>query len=115
MKRLQEVGTAPSEDGLEDVVQEQQQDVVESLLTPQRSVGTLPAKIRLMVVALTLYVWNVPLSRIAQWLGISKSSAYNWVIGLAVALFPVIQAWITEGVKAHKGRFLVKILHVFDF
>lgn len=99
MKRLQEVGTAVSDDDLEEVVQEQQQDAVEPLFTPHCSVGALPVKMRLMVVALTLYFWNVPLSRIAQWLGISKSTAYNWVIGLAVALFPVIQVWITEGVK----------------
>lgn len=98
MKRLQAVGTAVSDDDLAEVVQEQQQDAVEPLVTPHCSVGAIPAKMRLMVVALTLYFWNVPLSRIARWLGVSKSTAYNWVIGLAVGLFPVIQAWMATGV-----------------
>ena len=68
------------------------------LLTPYAPVSGLSSTVRMMVVALTLYFWNVPLSRIAQWLGISTTTAYNWVIGLAVALYPLIQGWITEGV-----------------
>lgn len=81
------------------VVQAQQQDAVESLLTPGRAVSSLPWKIRLMVAAMTLYFWNVPLSRIAQWLDVSNRTVYDWVMGQAVALFPTIQAWISERVQ----------------
>ncbi len=99
IRELEELGMSVPEAACDDVVQVQQEGAVSSLLNPSASVSALPAKIRLMVVALTLYFWNVPLSRIALWLGISKTTVYNWVIGLAVALFPIIQAWMVNGVK----------------
>lgn len=97
--QLEELGTSAPETQCDEVVQTQQGQAVQGLLTPHAPVQGLSARIRLMVVALTLYFWNVPLSRIARWLGVSKTTAYNWVIGLAVALFPVMQAWIANGVK----------------
>ncbi len=99
MKQLEELGTPVPEAAYDEVVQVQQERAVSSLLTPHASVSALPTNIRLMVVALTLYFWNVPLSRIARWLGVGKTTAYNWVIGLTVALFPIIQAWMTKRVK----------------
>lgn len=97
--QLEELGTPTPETTCDEVVQTQQTQAMTLLLSPHAAVNALSAKIRLMAVALTLYFWNVPLSRIAQWLGVSKTTVYNWVIGLAVALFPVIQAWIANGVK----------------
>ena len=99
IRQLEELGTLVPETACDDVVQVQQEQAVSPLLTPDVSVSALPPRIRLMVVALTLYFWNVPLSRIALWLGVSKTTVYNWVIGLAVALFPIIQAWIANGAK----------------
>ena len=52
-----------------------------------------------MVFAMNLYFWNVPLSRLGMWLGKDKSTMYGWVIGLAVALFPVIYSWMLGRVK----------------
>jgi len=96
--QLAALGTPMSEVTSDEVVQVQQEQAVSGLLTPHAPVSALPSTIRIMVVALTLYFWNVPLSRIAQWLGVSKTTVYNWVIGLAVALFPIIQAWMANGV-----------------
>jgi transposase-like protein len=47
-----------------------------------------------MVMAFTLYYWNVPLSRIALWMNVSPSTVLNWVTGLAVTLFPLIHPWL---------------------
>lgn len=60
----------------------------------------MPVKIRLMVVAFPLYSWNVPLTRIAFWMGVSPSTILNWVTGLAVVLYPLMHAWIVEQVTA---------------
>jgi transposase-like protein len=90
--------TTPEAD--EVVVQRQQATAVAGLLTPGAPVARIAWRIRLMVVALTLYFWNVPVSRIGQWLGLSKTTAYQWVIGLAVALYPAIHAVIAARVKA---------------
>ncbi len=102
LTQLEELGTSAPQETCEDVVQAQQEHALSLLLNPHVAVSTLSSKIRLMVVAMTLYFWNVPLSRIARWLGISKSTAYNWVIGLAVALFPIIQAWMAKKVKGSR-------------
>jgi len=82
------------------VVQQQQAESVPLLLRPGLDVPEIPARIRLMVLALTRYFWKGPLSRLGLWLGVSKRTAYQWVIGLAGALFPAIQVWIGAGVKA---------------
>ncbi len=77
------LGTPTPEARCDEVIQRQQEQAVSGLLTPHASVRARPSTIRMMVVALTLYFWNVPLSRIAQWLGVSKTTAYTWVLGLA--------------------------------
>lgn len=97
--QMQSCGIVAAEGEAEaDVVQHQQAAAVAGLLTPGHPVAKIPGCIRVMVLALTLYFWNVPLSRIGQWVGVSKSTVYHWVIGLAVALYPVIQAWMVRRV-----------------
>jgi len=97
--QVEALGTSVPKETPDAVAHVQQTQAVGGLLTPYASVSALPRPIRLMVVALTVFFWNVPLSRIARWLNVSKTTVYNWVIGLAVALFPVIQAWIVKGSK----------------
>jgi transposase-like protein len=97
---LEDLGITAGEVGTAGVMQRQQADGVRALLNPTGAVAAIPERMRLMVMALTLYFWNVPLSRLGLWLGVSKSTVYAWVIGLAVALFPVVQAWVGAGVKA---------------
>ncbi|MGK5094513.1 hypothetical protein WDW89_21175 [Deltaproteobacteria bacterium TL4] len=63
-----------------------QLDAVKFLLTPNEAVESVPLLIQKMVFCLNLYFWNVPLSRIALWMGLSKSTIYTWVTGLALAL-----------------------------
>jgi len=99
LTQLKEFGTPAPEQACEEIVQVQQAEAVTSLFTPHAAMHAITAKMRLMVVALTLYYWNVPLSRIALWMGVSKTTTYHWVIGVAVAVFPVVQNWISEGVQ----------------
>jgi len=81
-------------------VQQQQAEVAPVLLNARAPLAQIPVKIRLMVIAFTLYYWNVPLSRIALWMGVSPSTVLNWVTGLAVALYPLIHVWILTTVEA---------------
>ncbi len=99
LTQLDELGTQAPDQTCEEIVQVQQAEAVTSLFTPHAAMHAISAKMRLMAVALTRYYWNVPLSRIALWMGVSKTTTSQWVIGLAVALFPVVQSWISEGVK----------------
>lgn len=99
LTQIEELGTQAPDQACEEIVHVQQAEAVTSLFTPHAAMHAISAKMRLMAVALTLYYWNVPLSRIALWMGVSKTTTYQWVIGLAVAVFPVVQSWISEGVK----------------
>lgn len=117
-EEMQQSGLVPAESVVDTVVQRQQADAVSLLLHPQSTVEQIPAKIRLMVVALTLYYWNVPLSRIGQWLGVSKSTVLNWVTGLAVALYPTIRTWMVTRVSAVSVALdekWLKIRHVWHY
>jgi hypothetical protein len=95
---LRELGLEPAEAVEFQGSQRQQSAAIAVPLNPRVTVEQVSAKIRLMVVALTLYFWNVPLSRIALWFGGTKGTIHQWVIDLAVAVFPVIQAWIVQRV-----------------
>jgi transposase-like protein len=96
--RLLALGITPAEPDEEPAVQQQQTEAAPLLLNAQASLAQIPVKIRLMVVAFTLYYWNVPLSRIALWMGVSPSTVLNWVTGLAGMLYPLIHAWIVAQV-----------------
>jgi hypothetical protein len=97
---LQALGLAPQELAEEQAVQRQQAAAIAGLLNPRATVEQVSAPIRRMVLALTRYFWNVPLSRIGRWWGVSKSTVLNGGTGLAVAVSPTIQAWIVSGVAA---------------
>lgn len=95
------LGVKPSEPDSAQEVQLQQGEAAPMLLNARATLAQIPEKIRLMVVAFTLFYWNVPLSRIALWMDISPSTVLNWSTGLAVALFPIVNAWIVSKVRAN--------------
>jgi transposase-like protein len=97
---LSGIGINPSDEEQHELVQKTQSESVRDLLTPDLPVSNLSERVIQMVFALNLYYWNVPLSRIGMWLGISKSTVYLWVIGLSLALWESIEKWLVNKVKA---------------
>jgi transposase-like protein len=97
---LHQLGVEPFDPDDAQKVQQQQAEAVPLLLDVRASLAQIPVKIRLMVVAFTLYYWNVPLSRIAKWMGVSPATVLNWTTGLAVALYPIVARWIVMKTKA---------------
>jgi transposase-like protein len=84
----------------EAVIQKTQADSVRKLLTPNCPISAIPKSVVRMVTAMTMYYSGVSLSRIGRWFGEkAKSTIYTWIMGLAVALWPVIQGWIWSHVK----------------
>lgn len=82
------------------VIQTVQADSVEKLLIPHCLVSALPESVVQMVRAMTMYYSGASLSRLARWFGQkAKSTIYNWIIGLALALWPVIRGWLWQHVK----------------
>jgi hypothetical protein len=93
-------GITPSAEDLEEVVQVTQWEAAKALLTPDVPVSSVSEHSRQMVFAMHLSYWNVPLSRIGLWLGKGKRTIYGWVIGLALALWPLIRGWVVSQVRA---------------
>jgi transposase-like protein len=84
----------------EALVQKTQAASVEALLTPNLALSDIPAPVVQMVTAMTLYFSGAAFSRIGCWFGGKvKSTMYTWIIGLALALWPVIRGWVWSSVK----------------
>lgn len=96
---LSELQISPAEEKEDEIVCENQREAVSDLLNPNIKVSEISKRSQLMVFAMTLYFWNVPLSRIGLWVGKGKSTIYVWITGLSVALWTVIEGWIQNKVK----------------
>lgn len=87
----------------EAVIEKIQRDCVEKLLTPKLALSEIPEPVAQMVKAMTIYFSGASFSRIGWWFGgKAKSTMYIWVIGLALALWPVIRGWVWSHVKGRR-------------
>jgi hypothetical protein len=95
------------------VIQKIQTDVVEKLLTPQLGLSEIPESVVQMVKAMTMYFSGASFSRIGCWFGgKAKSTMYTWIIGLALALWPLIRGCIwfhVKGTRQHIDEKWLKI------
>ena len=74
---------------------------VAALVTPDVPLAQLPGSLCGLTWLMTLFYWNVPLSVLGRWCGVHKTTILRWVVGLAVALWPLVYQGIAERVKAH--------------
>ncbi|MEA1969005.1 MAG: hypothetical protein U9N77_12405 [Thermodesulfobacteriota bacterium] len=77
-----------------------QRETAEKLLDINASPNDISEATRLKVIAMTLYFWNVPLSRIGIWFGMSKSTIWHWVTVLSVALWDIVKDMVALRVKS---------------
>lgn len=60
----------------------------------------MPSPVGQMVKAMALYAAGASFSQLGRWFGgRAKSTMYTWVIGLALAVWPVIRGWVWSQVK----------------
>jgi len=71
-----------------------------TLVTPGLPLAQVPGSLCWLTFLMTLFYWNVPLSVLGRWCGVHKTTILRWVLGLALALWPLIYRWIGEHVKA---------------
>ena len=71
-----------------------------TLVTPELPLAQVPASLCWLTFLLTLFYWNVPLSVLGRWCGVHKTTILRWVLGLALALWPLLSQWMRERVKA---------------
>jgi transposase-like protein len=72
-----------------------------ALVTPELPLADVPHSLCWLTFLMTLFYWNVPLSVLGRWCGVHKTTILRWVVGLAVALWPLVYHWIGERVQAH--------------
>ncbi len=84
-------------------IQKRQAECVEALLTPQLPLSEIPEPVVQMVTSMALYFSGASFSQLGRWFGgKAKSTMYIWVIGLALALWPVIQGWLWRRVTGRR-------------
>jgi transposase-like protein len=71
-----------------------------ALVTPELPLAQVPSSLCGRTCLMTLFYWNVPLSVLGRWCGVHKTTILRWVLGLALALWPLIARWILARVKA---------------
>src|SRR6266436_7541604 len=71
-----------------------------AVVTPDLPLAQVPGSLCWLTCLMTLFYWNVPLSVLGRWCGVHTTTILRWVLGLALALWPLISRWIGEHVKA---------------
>jgi transposase-like protein len=71
-----------------------------ALVTPDLPLQQVPDSLCWLTFSLTLFYWNVPRSVVGRWCGVHKTTILRWVLGLALALWPIVSQWLVERVKA---------------
>jgi transposase-like protein len=72
-----------------------------ALVTPDLPLEQVPDSLCWLTLLMTLFYWNVPLSVLGRWCGVHKTTILRWVLGLALALWPLVSHWLVERVQAH--------------
>ncbi len=71
-----------------------------ALVTPDLPLAQVADSLCWVTFLMTLFYWNVPLSVLGRWCGVHKTTVLRWVMGLALALWPLLSQWLVQGVKA---------------
>ena len=74
-----------------------------ALVTPDLPLAQVPDSLCWLTFLMTLFYWNVPLSVLGRWCGVHKTTILRWVLGLALALWPLVSRWIVERVQRAHG------------
>lgn len=73
---------------------------IRTLLTPGKQMAAVPPCLRWVGVLMSLYYQGVPLSRLGQWTGVHKSTVWRWIFGLVRCLYPMVQDFLKDRIKA---------------
>jgi transposase-like protein len=85
------------------IIQKTQAACVPHLLTPKLALSEIPEPVAKMVKAMAMYGSGASFSQIGRWFGgKAKSTMYTWIIGLALALWPVMRGWVWSHVKGKR-------------
>jgi transposase-like protein len=97
----------------EALIQKTQTDSVVKLLTPGLALSELSESVGRMVQAMARYHAGASFSQIGRWFGgYAKSTMSSWIMGFALALWPVIRGWVWSHVKGVRRSIDEKWLNI---
>lgn len=73
---------------------------IKKLVTPDVAVSSIWDPMRWIVYCMVLYYYGVPLSVLGGWFKVHKTTILRRMLGLALALWPLVYEWIVDRVKA---------------
>lgn len=73
---------------------------IRKLVTPDAAISSISGPLRLIVFCMALYYHGVSLSVLGEWFKVHKTTVLRWILGLALALWPLVYKWIVDNVKA---------------
>jgi transposase-like protein len=73
---------------------------IKKLITPDVPVSSIHNPLRWVILCMVLYYEGVRLSVLGRWMKVHKTTILRWILGLALALWPMVYEWIVEKVKA---------------
>lgn len=71
-----------------------------ALVTPDVPLARITDSLCGLTLLMTLFYWNGPLAVLGGWWGVHKTTLLRGVLGLALALWPLVSPWMGERVHA---------------
>lgn len=72
---------------------------VRALVSPEAKVTEIHQPLKWIALLMALYYHGVPLRVLAKWFGVHKTTVLRWIIGLSMALWPLVNAFVIAQVK----------------
>jgi transposase-like protein len=76
---------------------------VKALLTPDVPLSDVTASLFWIAFMMRLFWFGIPLSVLGQWAHVHPTTVLRWILGLALALWPQLDTWVTTRVKMTKA------------
>jgi transposase-like protein len=76
---------------------------VKALLSPDMPLSEVSLSLFWVAFMMRLFWCGVPLSVLGQWCHVHPSTVLRWILGLALALWPQVNRWLTTQLKCNKA------------
>jgi transposase-like protein len=74
---------------------------IRNLVKPDIPTSSVKDSLKWVVYCMVMYYHGVPLSVLASWLAVHKTTVLRWMIGISIELLPLVYRWIYDNVRAN--------------
>jgi transposase-like protein len=73
---------------------------ITTLVNPAAEFTDIRSSLKWMSVLMVLYYHGVPLSVLGGWFSVHKTTVLRWILGMGLALWPIVEEWLRQSVTA---------------